>query len=107
MNSPDWSSWLGLISVCVLIAIIGGPVAGVVPVFGYVAYRWPTKYGVLAFAAMVAAGALTAAAAHPAAGSGAFGAPAQAFALTALAAALMPAWPAQEGRTRRWWRGRT
>lgn len=65
-----------------------------VPVLAVVAYRWPGWLSGIAAAGMVAAGVLTALAAHPALpGTGAFGGPAQACALIALAAALMPVLP--------------
>ena len=88
------SWWLGLIALAGLIVIIGGPVAIAVPVLVVLADLWPNRYGVLAFGAAVASGLLAALSSHPAAPtSGAFGAPAQAFALVALAAALIPARP--------------
>jgi arabinofuranan 3-O-arabinosyltransferase len=86
--------WLALLGLTVLIAIVGGPIAIAVPVVAYLAYRWPSWFGVLAAAGMIAAGTLTALAAHPALpGTGAFGAPAQACALVALTCALMPSLP--------------
>lgn len=92
------SWWLGVIALSVLMLIIGGPVVIVVPVLVVLAERWPNDYGVLAFSAAVVSGLLAAVSAHPAAPtSGAFGAPAQAFALVALAAALIPARPAPSG----------
>lgn len=85
------SGWLGLIALSLLMLIIGGPVVIAVPVLVLLAQAWPNRYGVLAFAAAVASGLLAALSGHPAAPtSGAFGAPAQAFALIALAAALIP-----------------
>jgi arabinofuranan 3-O-arabinosyltransferase len=86
--------WLALLALTVLIAIVGGPVAVAVPVVAVLAYRWPSWFGGLAAAGMVAAGVLTALASHPALpGTGAFGAPAQACALVALTCALMPVLP--------------
>jgi len=86
------SWWFGLIALSVLMVIIGGPVVIAVPVLVVLAELWPNRYGVLAFGAAVASGLLAALSSHPAApASGAFGAPAQAFALVALAAALIPA----------------
>jgi arabinofuranan 3-O-arabinosyltransferase len=86
--------WLGLLALTGLIAIVGGPVALAVPVVAALAHRWPHWFGAVAAAGMVAAGVLTAAAAHPALpGSGAFGAPAQVCALVALTCALMPVLP--------------
>jgi arabinofuranan 3-O-arabinosyltransferase len=89
-----WSVWVGLVALAVLMAIIGGPMVAAVPVVALLAYRWPGWYGGLAASAMVAAGVFTSLAAHPALpGTGAFGAPAQACALVALACALMPVLP--------------
>jgi hypothetical protein len=83
--------WLGLLALAGLLAIIGGPLVLAVPVVAVIAYRWPRWLSAIAAAGMIAAGMLTALAAHPAlAGTGAFGAPAQACALIALTAALMP-----------------
>ncbi|HYK32424.1 MAG TPA: hypothetical protein VEV63_10705, partial [Streptosporangiaceae bacterium] len=92
------SWWLGLIALSALLVIIGGPVVIAVPVLMVLAERWPNRYGVLAFGAAVASGLFAALSSHPAAsGSGAFGAPAQAFALVALAAALIPVRPTRSG----------
>ncbi|MDR2985625.1 MAG: alpha-(1-_3)-arabinofuranosyltransferase family protein, partial [Nocardiopsaceae bacterium] len=86
--------WLALLALTLLIAIVGGPLALAVPVVAALAYRWPSWFGGLAAAGMVAAGVLTALASHPALpGTGAFGAPAQACALIALTCALMPVLP--------------
>lgn len=88
------SWWLGLIALSAAIVIVGGPVVVAVPVLVVLADLWPNRYGVLAFGAAVASGLLAALSSHPAAPtSSAFGAPAQAFALVALAAALIPARP--------------
>jgi arabinofuranan 3-O-arabinosyltransferase len=96
--------WLALVALTLLIAIVGGPVALAVPVVVVLAARWPSWFGGLAAAAMVAAGVLTALATHPALqGTGAFGAPAQACALIALTCALMPVLP---DRLTRMWTGR-
>ncbi|HEX9551810.1 MAG TPA: alpha-(1-_3)-arabinofuranosyltransferase family protein [Streptosporangiaceae bacterium] len=90
----DWSVWLGLVALAVLIAIVAGPMVLAVPVVALLAYRWPGWYGGLAAAAMVAAGVFTSLAAHPALpGTGAFGAPAQACAILALCCGLMPVLP--------------
>jgi len=84
-------SWAGLGALGVLILVIGGPVALAVPILAGLACRWPRLLPLLACAGLLAAGVLTALAVNPAApGSGAFGAPAQACALLALAAALTP-----------------
>jgi arabinofuranan 3-O-arabinosyltransferase len=88
---PNRRAWLGALAVCGMIAVIGGPVALAVPVLVVVARRWPRWLGPVACAAMIASGCATVAARNPgAAGSGAFGPAAQACALVALAAALMP-----------------
>ncbi len=93
-----WPAGLGLAGLSVLILIVGGPAVVVVPIVAVLAYLWPRWYGVLAFGGLIAAGAFAAMAAHPSvAGSGAFGAPAQAFALIALTVALMPVLPGRAG----------
>jgi len=84
----------GITVVCALIFAIGGPVALAVPVLAVVAWRWPHWLPAVAATAILVAGVITATAAtaaNPAAiGVGAFSAAAQACALIALAAALMP-----------------
>ena len=96
-GQPGWRAprtWLGLGALAVLLAVIGGPMVLAVPLAVVLAYYWPRWCGWTAFAAMVAAGVLTALAAHPAqAGTGAFGGPAQACALIALTVALVPGLP--------------
>jgi len=93
--------WLWLGALAVLMAIIGGPVVLAVPVVALLAYWWPGWYGGLAAAAMVAAGVFASLTAHPALpGTGAFGAPAQACALVALACALMPVLPERRAGNR-------
>jgi arabinofuranan 3-O-arabinosyltransferase len=83
--------WIGPVLVAVLVFIVGGPLVLAVPVLAALTYLWPRRLPALAFVGMLAAGIITALAAAPAAlGSGAFGAPAQACALVALAAALIP-----------------
>jgi arabinofuranan 3-O-arabinosyltransferase len=96
------SSWLiGMLALTVLVLIIGGPAVIAVPLLAYLAYRWPNRYGVVALAAVVASGLVAALAAHKtSAGSGAFSGIAQAFALIALAAALVPVRPGRSGETR-------
>ncbi len=87
-------AWLGLAALCVLMLIVGGPLVLAVPFLVAGAALWPNRYGVVAFGCMVGSGLLAAMAANPAAtGSGAFGGPAQACALVALAAALIPVLP--------------
>ena len=89
--------WPGVLALAGLLAVIGGPLVLAVPVVAVVAYRWPGWLSGIAAAGMIAAGVLTALAAHPAlAGTGAFGAPAQACALIALTAALMPVLPGRQ-----------
>ena len=85
--------WLGSLGVIALTFIAGGPVVLAAVVVAGLAWWWPRWLPVLAFSGMAVAGLLTATAAQPAAAGlfGAFGAPAQACALVALAAALAPA----------------
>jgi arabinofuranan 3-O-arabinosyltransferase len=79
-----------LIPLAALIGIAGGPVAIVVPVLACLAYWRPRWLPWVAFGAMVLAG-VVAATGHPSVmGSGAFSGIAQACALTALAATLIP-----------------
>ncbi|HEX9067026.1 MAG TPA: alpha-(1-_3)-arabinofuranosyltransferase family protein [Streptosporangiaceae bacterium] len=95
---PRWPTWLGLAALAALLAVVGGPMVLAVPFAVALALYLPRWCGWVAFTAMIAAGVLTALAVHPAeAGTGAFGAPAQACALLALAVALVPAWPARRG----------
>jgi arabinofuranan 3-O-arabinosyltransferase len=86
------AAWAGLAAVAVLIFAAGGPVAAVVPVLAALAWWRPRWLPAVAAAAIAAAGVIAATAARPdALGSGAFSGAAQACALTALAAALLPA----------------
>jgi arabinofuranan 3-O-arabinosyltransferase len=79
-------------AVAALIFAVGGPVAAVVPVLAALAWWRPGWRPAVAAVAIAAAGVITATAGRPdALGSGAFSAAAQACALTALAAALLPA----------------
>ena len=88
--------WLGLGALAFLLAVVGGPMVLAVPLAVVLVHYLPRWCGWVAFAAMIAAGVLTALAAHPAlAGTGAFGGPAQACALVALTIALVPALPAR------------
>jgi arabinofuranan 3-O-arabinosyltransferase len=76
----------------VVIWLAGGPVAIAVPVLACLAWWRPRWLPAIAFGAMMIAGVAAAATSSPTAiGSGAFGGLAQACALVALAAALMPA----------------
>jgi arabinofuranan 3-O-arabinosyltransferase len=84
-------TWLGLVAVGTLLFVVGGPVVLAVPVLAVVSSRWPRSVPALAAGAMLAAGWIAATAPQQnVIGSGAFSAPAQAFALIALAAALTP-----------------
>jgi arabinofuranan 3-O-arabinosyltransferase len=104
-------AWLGGLGVAALVFVAGGPVALAVPVLAYLAWRLSraprrTSPGTwlpwVAFGGVVASGLLSAA--RPFGGGllGSFSGPAQACALIALAAALMPMvtvpGPAREGR---------
>jgi arabinofuranan 3-O-arabinosyltransferase len=82
---------IGLLAVTALVFVAGGPVALAVPVLAVIgAWRSRLLPG-MAAAAMLGAGTAAATAAHPTVmGSGAFGPVAQACALVALAAALLP-----------------
>ena len=91
--------WLGLLAVTALIFVAGGPVALAVPLLAWLAWRPRRAPGgppaewlpVVAVAGMVAAGLLSAVRPFGEGLFGPFGWPAQACALVALAAALMPA----------------
>jgi len=102
---------LGVTGVTALIFVVGGPVALVVPVLAYLAWRLSRASGRVspgtwlpwvAFGAMVVSGLLSAAHSFGSGLLGPFGGPAQACALVALAAALTPTvivrGPAPEGR---------
>jgi arabinofuranan 3-O-arabinosyltransferase len=84
--------WLGVLAVFALVLLVGGPVALAVPALAVIGLRWPRLLPGIATAAMLGAGVAAATAPHPTAmGSGPFGSAAQACALVALAAALVPA----------------
>jgi arabinofuranan 3-O-arabinosyltransferase len=93
-------SWLGLLALTALIFVAGGPVALAVPLLAWLAWR-PARspngrapadwLPVVAVAGMVVAGLLSAVRPFGDGLFGPFGWPAQACALVALAAALMPA----------------
>lgn len=85
--------WLAVAAAAVVLALVGGPLVAAVPVALMLGWWRPRWAPWLAFAAMCAAGALamTSLGHGPQAGAGAFGWPAQAAALIALAAALTPA----------------
>jgi hypothetical protein len=101
---------LGVLGVTALIFVVGGLAALAVPVLAYLAWRLsraPGRSGPgtwlpwVAFAAMVVSGLLSAGRPFGSSLFGSFGGPAQACALIALAAVLMPAiavpGPAREG----------
>jgi arabinofuranan 3-O-arabinosyltransferase len=82
---------LGLLALAFLIFVVGGPLVIAVPFLALLAYRWPHRLPAVALVAMIIAGIFAASTAVPALlGSGAFSGPAQACALIALTAALMP-----------------
>ena len=86
--------WLGIAAVAALMVVAGGLVALAVPVLACVAYWRPRWLPPLALAAMVASGLITVTAKSQPEGTsllGVFSGPAQACALIALAAALIPA----------------
>jgi hypothetical protein len=103
-----WQAWLGLLGVTALLFVAGGPMALAVPVLACVGWlaarRWASlpALALLAFAAMATSGLLAAVRPNGSGLLGTFGAPAQACALVALAAALTPAvavrGPARGGR---------
>ncbi len=79
------------VPLAVVIGLAGGPAAVVVPVLACLDWRRPRWLPRVAFGAMLAAGVVTASASsRTALGSGAFGSLAQACALVALTAALLP-----------------
>ena len=102
-------AWAGLLAVTALIFVAGGPVALVVPLLAWLAWRPARSPGGrvpadwlpwVAAAGLVVAGLLSAVRPFGDGLFGPFGWPAQACALVALAAALMPvaAVPAWRGR---------
>jgi len=94
---------LGSLGVVAVTFVAGGPAALAAVAVVVLAWRWPRWQSVLAFSGIAAAGLLTAAAAQPASTGpfGAFGAPAQACALVALAAGLVPPLGPARARPRR------
>ena len=93
--------WLAVAAAAVVLALAGGPAVAAVPAVLALGWWRPRWVPWLAFAAMCLAGALalTSLGHGPQAGAGAFGWPAQAAALTALAAALTPAARGMHRRT--------
>jgi arabinofuranan 3-O-arabinosyltransferase len=98
-NSPRAGEWgrpaartvAVFVPLAVVIWLAGGPAAIAVPVLAGLAWWRPRWLPPIAFAAMMIAGVAAAGTSNPTAmGSGAFGGLAQACALVALAAALMP-----------------
>ena len=100
---PGRHAWLGVLAVTALIFVVSGPMALVVPVLAALAWLpWRQRADqpgrtaleplpLIALAAMVASGVLSAASPSGQGLLGPFGWPAQACALVALAAALIPA----------------
>ncbi len=86
------AGWIGLAGVAGLLVVVGGGMALAVPVVALLGWWRPRWVPWLAFGAMTVAGVFAAAGARPGVvhGTGVFGAPAQAAALVALAAALTP-----------------
>jgi arabinofuranan 3-O-arabinosyltransferase len=111
IDAKKGRGWPGLLAVTALVFVAGGPVALAVPLLAYLASRprrWPGRttatdpavmLPVVAGVGMLAAGLLSAV--RPFGGGllGPFGWPAQACALVALAAALMPVVPGREPTT--------
>jgi arabinofuranan 3-O-arabinosyltransferase len=96
--------WIGPLAVVALVILIGGPVALAAPLLVVVAVLRSRWLPVISLAAMLVAGLAAATVATPATiGTGSFGPVAQACAVVALAAALMPgvAAPPAPGRDRR------
>ena len=95
--APAWPAgtvgkWLGTLGVIGLLFLAGGPVALGGAGLVLLAWRFSRLLPAIAFCGMAAAGVLTATAAHPPSvlGHGAFSGPAQAAALVAIGAALIP-----------------
>jgi arabinofuranan 3-O-arabinosyltransferase len=95
----DWHAWLGVLGVTALVFVAGGPVALAVPVLAYLAGRARAWLPWVAFAGLVISALLSAARPFGAGLVGPFGGPAQACALIALAAALIPAVSVPLGRS--------
>jgi arabinofuranan 3-O-arabinosyltransferase len=93
--------WLAVAAAAVVLALVGGPLVAAVPVVLVLGWWRPRWVPWLALATMCVAGALamTSLGHGPQTGAGAFGWPAQAAALIALAAALTPTAPGAQRRT--------
>jgi len=90
--SASW--WLAIVAITALLVVAGGLAALAVPVLACLACWRPRWLAPLALAAMIASGLITVTATSQPEGTsllGAFSGPAQACALIALAAALIPA----------------
>jgi arabinofuranan 3-O-arabinosyltransferase len=83
--------WTGPAALGLLVLLVGGPVVIAVPLLVVIAIWRPRWLPLISLGAMLVAGFIAATTPSPASvGAGTFGAAAQAFALVALAAALMP-----------------
>jgi arabinofuranan 3-O-arabinosyltransferase len=93
--------WLAVAAAAVVLALVGGPLVAAVPVVLVLGWWRPRWVPWLAFATMCVAGAvaMTSLGHGPQTGAGAFGWPAQAAALIALAAALTPTAGGTQRRT--------
>ena len=93
--------WLAVAAAAAVLALVGGPLVAAVPVVLVLGWWRPRWVPWLALAAMCVAGvlAITSLGHGPQTGTGAFGWPAQAAALIALAAALTPTARGTQRRT--------
>ena len=101
-----WRAWLGLLGVTALVFAVGGPVALAVPVLAWLGWLAARRLAslpalaILAFAGMTVSGLLAAAQPSGSGLLGTFGGPAQACALVALAATLIPGAPVLRAQPR-------